>query len=348
MASVFACKPDVIDPDKNSFDTKGMLANIGSNIIVPAYASFKVSVDDLSAETDTFCDNPTVQNLQNLRSSYKQAYIEWQKCDVFEFGPASDASLRANLNVYPTDTAKIQANILNGFFTVDVLSNTTAKGFPAIDYLLYYPNKTDAEIVALYASANRKLYLKAVVASIKAKTDEVVTGWNTYLSTFKSNTGYDLGGSPSLLINAMIKYYEKFIRDGKVAIPVGVKSAGVALPEQTEAYYGGFSVELLTASIQNFQNLYLGKYGSTNGLGFDDNLNAVDGGAVTDQTMQSNLADAFSACSALGDPLSQTIISNQTSVQAAYTKLQKIVPTLKVDLTSNLGVLISFQDNDGD
>jgi predicted lipoprotein len=347
MASVFACKPKDSGTDDKTFDTKAMLTNIGNNMIVPAYASFKVNVDDLSTATDTFVNNPSVQNLQALRLSFKNAYIGFQKCDVFAFGPASDAALRANVNIYPTDTTKIQSNIQSGFFTVDFLSNAAAKGFPAIDYLLDYDGKSDAEVVALYASANRKQYLQAVVASIKTKVDTIVTGWSTYINTFIASTSYSLGSSPSLLINAMNIYYEAFIRDGKIAIPLGIKSGGSPLPEQTEAYYGGFSVELLNVSLQTFQDLYLGKYGSTNGLGLDDNLIAVDGASI-DDAIKSDLADALAACSALSDPLSQTIISEQASVNTAYLAVKKVIIPLKVDMPSKLGVLISYQDNDGD
>ncbi len=348
---VFACHHKPKPSDEKNFDLKGMLNNIGTNIIVPSYTALQNGVNDLSVATDTFVNNPNVLNLQDLRNKFKQAYLHWQSCDIFEFGPATNVSLRANLNVYPTDTTKIQNNIQTAFFNVDYLSNSTAKGFPAIDYLLYYDNKTDGEVVAYYLTAstatNRKQYLQALVLSIKTKVDNVVLAWNTYLSTFINSNGYSLGSSASLLLNAMNEYFERYLRDGKIAIPVGIKSLGVALPEQTEAYYGKFSAELLNQSIQSFQNLYLGKYGNTDGLGFDDHLVAFDASA-TNETLKNNIADAVSACYSLGDPLSQTIISNQSSVESVYTKLQKVVLPLKSDMPSALGILLTYQDNDGD
>ena len=42
------------------------------------------------------------------------------------------------------------------------------------------------------------------------------------------------------------------------------------------------------------------------------------------------------------------IQTNKTQVDNAYEKLQQLVPLLKVDLTSALGVLITYADNDGD
>lgn len=347
----YSCKDDDDKTDEKEFDLKGMLENVGNNIIVPSYQSFQSNVNILSVVVDTFIANPTSQHLLDARTAFKNAYISWQKCDVFEFGPAMDNALRANFNVYPTDTSKITNNVFSGSANIETLDNSDAKGFPAIDFLLYGENETDVYILSLYTThakaSNRKQYLQTLVNALKTKTDKVVTAWTTYISTFTTSLGYSVGSSSGLLVNAMNEYYERYLRDGKVGIPVGVRSLGIALPKQTEAYYGGFSSELLNASIQSFHLLYLGKYGSTNGLGLDDHLVAYDGASI-DQTLQSYLADASAACATLNDPLSQTISNSQASVEAVYYKLQKVIIPFKVDMPSKLGILISYQDNDGD
>jgi len=46
--------------------------------------------------------------------------------------------------------------------------------------------------------------------------------------------------------------------------------------------------------------------------------------------------------------LGNDIIYNKPMVQETYQELQKLVPLIKVDMTSALGVLITYQDNDGD
>ena len=46
--------------------------------------------------------------------------------------------------------------------------------------------------------------------------------------------------------------------------------------------------------------------------------------------------------------MSENIINNQTQVEAAYAELQKLIVLFKVDMPSRLGVLITYQDNDGD
>ena len=46
--------------------------------------------------------------------------------------------------------------------------------------------------------------------------------------------------------------------------------------------------------------------------------------------------------------LGDEIINNKTQITQTYQELQQLVPYIKVDLTSALGVLITYQDNDGD
>jgi hypothetical protein len=41
-------------------------------------------------------------------------------------------------------------------------------------------------------------------------------------------------------------------------------------------------------------------------------------------------------------------MNNKDALLNSYEELQKLVPFIKVDMTSGLGVLITYQDNDGD
>ncbi|MEM9022133.1 MAG: hypothetical protein AAGB22_00230, partial [Bacteroidota bacterium] len=51
---------------------------------------------------------------------------------------------------------------------------------------------------------------------------------------------------------------------------------------------------------------------------------------------------------ALPDPLSGTIESSQGTVEQVYQEMQQLVVLFKVDMPSQLGILITYQDNDGD
>ena len=83
------------------------------------------------------------------------------------------------------------------------------------------------------------------------------------------------------------------------------------------------------------------------GIGLDDHLVGI-GAADLDNAIQQQISNSISALQGLSDPLSENIINNQTQVEAAYAELQKLIVLFKVDMPSRLGVLITYQDNDGD
>ena len=88
-----------------------------------------------------------------------------------------------------------------------------------------------------------------------------------------------------------------------------------------------------------------------NRLGLDDYMDfvgATHGSNTLSTSINNQLEAIINKIDALNDPLSNEILANKPSVEEAYTELQKLVPYLKVDMTSALGVLITYQDNDGD
>lgn len=360
MVTVAACDSvGSSDSDNDSdFDRVALLQNYGSNIILPSYETLAADVADLNVSAEAFVDAPSEETLSDVRADLKAARMAWQAASLYQFGPAESLTLRSALNTYPTDEERIDDNIASGEYTFGSISDRAAGGFPALDYLLHGADATDAEIIAAYtseANADRRgTYLLDNIAFIKGNVDQVVTEWSPdgedYLGMFTSeaNAGTDVGSSLGMLINAYIKHYERFLRDGKIGIPAGVRSAGVPRPASTEAAHGGYSLELAIANMQSFKRLYLGEtVEGQDGPGIDDNLQARGAGEL-DTEIVSALDETISALQNLNDPLSNQIETNNEPVLTAFQEMQSVVALMKADMTSVLGITITFQDNDGD
>ncbi|MGB3947217.1 MAG: imelysin family protein [Bacteroidia bacterium] len=343
-------------PD-DDFDKSGMLTNIGSGIIVSSYQSLKIKVTSLDSASMVFTSNSTTTNLLALREAFKQAYLAWQSVSVFEFGPAENALLRTNSNTFPTDTAQVMINIHSGNYDLSAINNIDAKGFPAIDYLLY--SSDTSQLISLYTSdtyaSNRKSYLNSLINELKINVNTVYTAWSAsggnYLATFTSSLGSDVGSSLGYIVN-QLNYDFETLKNYKIGIPLGKKTLGTPLPDKVEGYYAKNSVELAVAQLKAIQNLYLGKNTQgVDGVGLDDYLIHVkaqyNGGLLSD-AIKAQLNIAIPKLESIPSPLAETIVSNPTIVDAAYTELQKLVVLFKTDMPSALGVLITYQDNDGD
>ncbi|MGM0546468.1 MAG: imelysin family protein, partial [Bacteroidota bacterium] len=64
--------------------------------------------------------------------------------------------------------------------------------------------------------------------------------------------------------------------------------------------------------------------------------------------IQTQIDEAQTALDELNDPLSQQIEENNDPVLNAHNELQGLVSLFKADMTSILGITITYQDNDGD
>ena len=77
-------------------------------------------------------------------------------------------------------------------------------------------------------------------------------------------------------------------------------------------------------------------------------LGATHLDAPLNQAIQEQWQAATDAVQALPAPLATSVVDNQQACLDAYGELQQMVVLYKVDMMSCLGVLVTYQDNDGD
>src|ERR1700761_4025993 len=116
-----------------------VLLNIGNNIILTNYATLQTAANALDASIAVFNAAPDANGLATVQSKFKDAYMAWQGVSAFDgIGPAYSAQpVLSGLNLFPATTARIDSNISAGNTNVNTFANATAKGFPALDYLLF-------------------------------------------------------------------------------------------------------------------------------------------------------------------------------------------------------------------
>ncbi len=355
VISFMSCKKE----DKNdvatpSLDRAPMLVNYADNYVIPAYKAMVADLKSLETAANTFTTTPDNTTLTALRSAFEKAYTTWQKVDVVGFGPAEDVSLRMYMNTYPVTVTKVNSNITNGGYDLEQFGNKDAQGFPTIDYLLN-GNTNTIDLFTTDAQATaRKQYLQAVINKMLQNTEGVSNTWASYRGTFTSATGTDVNGSISKLVNAYVLYYERYVRAGKVGLPVGAMT-GVAKPELTEAYYTpSLTNTLLQQAMTATIAFYEGKSfdGTSSGAGMKSYLQAIgtkdaNGIAMAD-VITTKLKQAETRLKTLNTPMKDAVQSRRTEVLALYDEMQQCVPLLKVDMVSAFGISITYTDNDGD
>lgn len=347
VLTVVSCKKNSDNPEPtNGLDRKPMLENYANNYIVPAYADMLAKLESLQTSVADFTQSPDAFKLSQVQNELFFCYMQWQAVAMYEFGPAEESALRTYMNTYPVTISKLNNNITTGSYNLEEFGSKDAQGLPAVDYLVnglaldMYINDAQA--------ANRKKYLQDVVSKMIEKVSEVNNKWSTHKNTFTENTGTDANSSTSRLVNGIVLYYERYLRSGKIGIPVGAMT-GSPLPENTESLYAPEdALKYAVAALINFKSFYKG--GSSASL--QSYLAALDikdnNGVLLSTAIENELTEATDKLSELNGSLVDNINNNKTEVLKAYDELQDVVPLLKVDMVSALSISITYTDNDGD
>ncbi|WP_405252454.1 imelysin family protein [Dokdonia sp. Asnod3-C12] len=338
-----------------NFDRSAMLTNWADNIIVPGYVDFSAKVNTLESATAAFTADAS--DLTVVRAAWLDAYKTWQRVSMFEIGPAETVNLRLNVNIYPANVTTIESNIDNGSYDFGLSSNRSAKGFPAIDYLLYGLGADETAILAVYngtEGAAYKQYLNDVVADMKQLTASVLSEWQgSYRAAFIENDGASATASTDRFVNDYIFYYEKFLRAGKMGIPGGVFSGNVEVGNLEALYAGNLSKDLFLVGLDATQDFFNGTAYNTSAQGeslssYLDELNAIEGDIFLSSIINNQFDVARASVTALGSFESELSQNPPSTFLESYNEVQRLVPLLKVDMVSAMSISIDFADADGD
>lgn len=353
---LLACNDDSSNGgEQQEPDQKALLTNISDNLIVKDYqelaANAKILFDNASQLSETVAEDELV----STRDAFVAAYASWQKVGFYNFGPAETQGL-LTLNLYPTDTSLILSNIESGSYNLSSASNSFAKGFPALDYLLFGNRESvQVSLARLSGKSNSFEYIKDVAEEISLLADEVNNDWVNYSSTFKNNLGTSNGSGLSLMVNAWSQYMEIHIRNAKVGTPNGNNVATNQrfgpFPEKMEGFY---SVEqtknMLRTTAVAVLNFYMGiDRDGNDGEGIYDYLikiNAQNGTLADDYKAQ--LEEIVSSIDKLDSNYETAILTQGDEVTSVFNSLKAAVALLKVDIVSALSISITYADNDGD
>lgn len=319
------------------FDKASLLTNLADNLIIPAIDDFASKTETLEANYQVFKLDRSAANLEIVRQNWKDAYLSWQNVKIFDFGPFRNYALKGAIGTFPTDTTKIQNNIAAGTYNLGTVDNTDAIGLPSLDFLLYRNNALSYFTDDVYTQ-----YGLDVIQKMQSEIQSVQTQWSTYRSTFIASTGTETTSAFSELVNEFNRDYE-LAKNAKLGIPIGKQSLQIQLPEYIEARYSGISLELLKANIAALKKVYTG--GS--GVGFDDYLLHLERSSLN-SAINTNFNDIISLIDGFNGTLEQEMQTNVSGLDNLYNEMQGQVVYLKTDMTSAFGILITYQDNDGD
>ncbi len=331
------------DKNKDEFDKAALLQNFADNIIQPRYADFKTKIDSLEILFIAFQSNPTEAKFEDLKAHWKACYLSFQRVKTFDFGPAMNIGFKGAIGTFPTDTTQISSNIAAGTYNLATFTNSGAVGLAALDFLFYQSES----YLKLTTNESYSQYCLDVIQKMKSETDAVVNAWTTFKSTFIASTGNESTSMFSMLVNDFCQDWEE-AKAAKLGIPLGKYSLGIQRPEYIEARYSGYSLPILKASLKSISEIYSGiGINGQDGVGFDDYLIALK-----KENLNSVIKDKFreidSSFYVFNSSLELELTQNSVALENLFNAISQQVIYIKTDMTASFGILITYQDNDGD
>jgi uncharacterized protein len=355
LAALFvSCQPGTDPISAGSFDRKVMLQHYADNLIKPGFADLQNKTALLDAAVVTLTNAPDVAKLSATQAAWVAAYESFLYVNAYNIGPTSEDGLRKalveELGTFPVTVSKIDAAVASGTFNLNDF-NRDARGLTGLEYLLFDPVGGNAAVLARLQNAGRRTYLSALGADVRRRVNEAVTGWDSYSATFVANTGTDAGSSTSLLYNEFVKTYEAF-KNFKVQLPLG-KRPGQTVPEPTraEGYYSGQTVRFWKIQLTALENIWNGRARSgQDGPGFQEYLEKVEGGPTLITATEAQVKAVRAVLDPIPDNLTfpALIGSSLATLESLATELQKQTRFYKSDMSSLLGIAITYSSGDGD
>jgi predicted lipoprotein len=354
LFSFLSCD-DPAGPVGQGYDRKAMLEFTAKNTIIPLYGDMHQAVKSHDSTLQSFAENQNEQNAQELRNSWRKMAEAWQFVVFFDFGPAqmSDGSLFQNIGTFPASALKIESYI-NAKDTSFRNFDRDSRGLYALDYLIF---KDSASFIQSIKDQPFKLaYMKAVSRNIVSRVETVLNQWQgAYGTAFINNDGAQAGSSISDLYNAFVFHFE-VMKNYNLGLPMGKRAGQVnSEPSKVEGYYSGYSTVLLKAKYTALRHLWFGYARlslatSLSANGFKEYILSVENGPrlALDTELQWNVIGTGISAIDAQVPLHTMIIGQSSQLEQIFLEMTKHTRFIKSEMSSLLGISITYASGDGD
>jgi predicted lipoprotein len=136
-------------------------------------------------------------------------------------------------------------------------------------------------------------------------------------------------------------------RGEKLGAPAGTRTDGSVQPDSAESRFSGRSLEDVRDNLRGVEAVVFGASDQAEPASLAAQLSRLGR-----DDLPTSLADAFAsgyaAIDAIPEPLAEAVASDPAPVLAAIDELSNLQRLIQVDVIHALGLVLTFNDNDGD
>lgn len=344
-------------PETSAEDPRPVLSELASNVVVPGFAAFDAEAEVLRAALADAARNPTEPTVTRARDAFFRARAAWKRTEGFRIGPPEIDTWKASIDFWPASPDAIaKAIAMPGQHTKESVAalGANAKGFMAIEYVLFDSSTGDTSVLPSLTTASdalaRRAYLVALGEALRADAARFHDLWRTE----GKNLGKELAEGTGFFVSTKVAT-DQLVRQACFAAialesthigkPLGRQNGGTPVPSLEESPRSDGSLRDLASALEGISAVYLGQ-GARDGMGLSDLVRARS--ALSDDHVVGHLAATQKAISDIPPPLRVSLLRDTAKVQAAFEASRALKTSLTTEVVSALGTTLTFSDSDGD
>lgn len=334
------------------FDRRAMLEGLVTETILPLHEILLEKATALEAAALAFQADPTEETLTDFQAAWQETSIAFEHIQVYGFQ-------RVMPYMTQIDTSPPNIPFIEGYIEIEPVGTldaafvqnigSSSKGLPTLEYFIF----VEDALTQLTESQNRMDYAVGAATDVKRVAEELVMQWTPeaggFADRFIAADGEvsSVRSAVSMLSNEMIAELEDVSRFW-IGGPLGFRDGGDPQPDLVEAFYSGTSVDKLIANVEGFQMALNGLGDSPSLADYLDFLGAEYDGVPMSEAINIQAETVITALQAIESPLQVAVIEEPGAVNVAYDEGVALLQLVKTDMASQLGITVTFSDNDGD
>ncbi|MGE0401994.1 MAG: imelysin family protein [Kofleriaceae bacterium] len=357
------------DDGGESIDAAPVNAAYAANVYA-SYSDTLSKAQTLKTAVDAFLAAPSQTTLDAAKTAWIAAREPYGQTEVYRFydGPIDNPEdgPEGQLNAWPLDEVFIDyvqgmpgagiINNTNAFPTIDkqVIAEQNenggeaniSAGYHAIEFLLWGQDLSETgpgmrpftDYTTLANFERRKQYLAAVTELLVDDLTAVTEAWAPDAENYRAD--FEAGGTASVqkMLLGMGSLSGAELSGERMTVALDNRDQ-----EDEHSCFSDNTHRDLRGNAVGIQNVYLGKYGSTDGQGIEDLVRAKDS-ALADR-LTSEIAASIAAIEAIPTPFDRAIVDDaggRAKVMAAIAALQTQTETT-VEAAELLGITINLE-----
>lgn len=343
---ITSCSDDA--PEDKNFKLE-IPKSITSQIIMPRISSLVNKSSELQVTIGNFTTNATITNLEIAQNGLNEITKLYAKLYVFNIGEVKNNFMHRRINFWPVFNISIEKNIEEGNFTKESISKigSAAKNLPSLNYLLFKYSDNQTILNEYKLNANRANFLTLVTDEFHQNIKILENIWSSnglnFNETFTNNTTEGLQSSFNQLFNGLYNVIN-VCKIKKIGKPAGLEKSEHTNAEIVENFYASNSLDLVYNNLVSVEEIFF----STDIVSIASFIKSITKDDVLNDKILATFNTAKNTIKEIQNPLKEAIEKDTEKLIKLHNTLKELLVLMHNDVRSNLSLIITGTDTDGD